>query len=213
MLLRSTFASLVDLVLPRACVGCGLAGPPLCTACRPRELPLHVWAGGMDVCAAAAYEGSLRAALIAYKEHGRHDLAAPLGELLAQAASAADRPNDAVLVPVPSTAAASRARGGDHVLRLAKAAASDCGLRVVQALSFARAVEDSAGLSRADRAANLRGAMTSRPPPSGQQTAVLVDDIVTTGATVREARRALTGAGWAVCGAAAVASTPRHAAR
>lgn len=165
----------------------------------------------MDVCAAGAYEGSLRSALIAYKEHGRHDLAPPLGRLLARAVRAANGPAGTVLVPVPSTPAASRARGGDHVLRLARLTAGAGGPRVVRALSFAREVQDSAGLNRADRAANLRGAMTSRPPP-GPQAAVLVDDILTTGATLREARRALAAVGWTVCGAAAVASTPRHAA-
>jgi predicted amidophosphoribosyltransferase len=211
MLLGSMLSALVDLVLPRACVGCGRAGPPLCATCRPQEPPLHVWAGGLDVSASGAYEGPLRSALIAYKEHGRHDLAAPLGRLLAQSLASAGAPEDAVLVPVPSSAAAARERGGDHVLRLARAAARERGQPVVPALRLARAVQDSAGLSRADRAANLRGAMVSLPQP-GPGVAVIVDDIVTTGATVREARRALAAAGWTVGGAAAVASTPRHAA-
>ncbi|MGH8960937.1 MAG: ComF family protein [Jatrophihabitantaceae bacterium] len=213
MLLRATFAALIDLVLPRACAGCGRAGLPLCSACLPAEAPLHSWSGGTDVCAAGAYEGSLRSALIAYKERGRHELSGPLGALLARAVSSAAWPPDAVLVPVPSSSAAARARGGDHVLRLASVAGRGCGLPVVRALSLGRAVADSSGLSRADRAANLRGAMTARPPPSRAGTAVIVDDIVTTGATVREARRALMGAGWSVCGAATVAATPRHAAR
>jgi predicted amidophosphoribosyltransferase len=209
MVLRSVLASLVDLVLPRACVGCGRSGPPLCAGCQPRELPLHVWAGGMDVCASGAYERALRSALIAYKEHGRHDLAPPLGRLLARAvaAGAADR---AVLVPIPSTAAASRARGGDQLLGLVRVAARQAHVPVERPLAFARAVEDSAGLDRAERAANLREAMVSRPP-RGPRPAVIVDDIVTTGATLREARRALLSAGWTVAGAAAVAATPRHA--
>lgn len=211
MFLRSMLSALVDLVLPRVCAGCARPGPPLCAECRPREPPLHVWAGGVDVCAAGAYEASLRSALIAYKEHGRHDLAAPLGRLLARAVASAAGPGDAVLVPVPSTAAAARARGGDHVLRLASTVHRSRGQPVVPALGLRRTVQDSAGLSRADRAANLRGAMASRPP-TGSGIAVIVDDIVTTGATVREARRALVAAGWTVSGAAVVASTPRHAA-
>jgi predicted amidophosphoribosyltransferase len=209
MLLRSMLASLVDLVLPRACVGCGRSGPPLCPVCQPRESPQHVWAGGLDVCASGSYDRALRSALIAYKEHGRHDLAVPLGRLLARAVAAVAA-DGAVLVPIPSTAAASRARGGDQLLRLSRLAGRRARAPVERPLSFARTVEDSAGLDRAERAANLREAMAARPP-KGLRSAVIVDDIVTTGATLREARRALMGAGWTVAGAAAVAATPRHA--
>jgi len=69
-------------------------------------------------------------------------------------------------------------------------------------------VRDSAGLSSAARLDNLNAAM-SAGPPSGRP-AVIVDDIATTGATLREAARALTAAGWMVAGAAVVAATTRH---
>lgn len=215
--LSTLIASLVDLVLPRTCLGCGRAGAALCAACQPRELPLRVWAGGLDVCAAGAYEGPLRTALLAYKERGRHELAAPLGRLLARAVGPPLHTlrSHVVLVPVPSTAAAVRARGGDHLLRLARVAAQGSGLTVIPVLRFVRDVDDSAGLGRVERAANLRAAMAARPPPgpsAGSSTAVLVDDVVTTGATLREARRALTAAGWSVQGAAVLAATPRRAA-
>lgn len=206
-------AALVDLVLPRRCVGCGSYLGALCPGCLPAGPPVQAAAG---TWAAAAYDGALRTALIAYKERGRRDLAGPLGELLARAVGAAlagprsPPPARVALVPVPSARSVVAARGGDHVARLSRRVAQRHGLRVAaDAVTLTRAVRDSAGLSTAQRAANLAGAATARRAPPGTA-ALVVDDIVTTGATVREAVRALEAAGWPVVGAAVVAATPRR---
>ena len=198
--------ALVDLVLPRCCAGCGRPGSLLCGACLPREPARAV---APDVWAAGDYDGALRSALLAYKERGRRELARPLGRLLASALP----PGGAglVLVPVPSRRAAVRERGGDHVLRLARVAGRAAGLRVRPALRLVREVADSAGLHREERAANLSGVMRARPPAGAP--ALIVDDIVTTGATLQEAARALRAAGWPVAGAAVVAATPLLARR
>jgi predicted amidophosphoribosyltransferase len=71
-------------------------------------------------------------------------------------------------------------------------------------LTLTREVQDSAGLDVAARATNLAGAMAAR---RGSGTAVVADDIVTSGATLGEATRALRAAGWEVAGAAVVAAT------
>jgi predicted amidophosphoribosyltransferase len=96
------------------------------------------------------------------------------------------------------------------VLRLARHAARRTATPLVPALSLARRVRDSAGLHRDERAANLAGAMRATGP-LGSGRAVIVDDIVTTGATLHEAARALREAGWTILGGAAVAATPRRA--
>ncbi|MDT4894255.1 MAG: hypothetical protein QOE97_3290 [Pseudonocardiales bacterium] len=195
--------ALTDLMLPRRCVGCARPGAALCLVCRPRGPARAVPADtGVPVLAAGEYDGALRTGLLAYKERGRRDLAGPLAGLLG--AAAAGLP-DALLVPVPSTPAAARARGGDHVLRLARRT----GRRVRAVLHVEATVRDSAGLGVAARASNLRGAMWADAPRSGER-AVVVDDIVTTGATLAEALRALRAAGWPVSGAAVVAATPRR---
>lgn len=217
---RFVFAALLDLVLPRRCVGCGSPLGVLCPACLPGGSGPAVELDGLAVAAAAAYDGALRVALLAYKERGRRDLAGPLGSLLARSvavlAGGRAPPGPVVLVPVPSARAVAAARGGDHVLRLARRAAGRTSARVAPgALRLVRAVEDSAGLSAVERAANLGFAMAASAVPGGGADApvVLVDDIVTTGATLLEAQRALLAAGWPVIGAAVVAATPRWAPR
>ncbi len=198
--------ALADLVLPRACAGCGRPGEVLCGRCWPGLRPGPVRVDGVRAYAAGRYADALRAALLAYKERGRLELAGPLGALLADAVLATG-PGPACLVPIPSSARARRERGGDHVLRLARHAARRCDLPVVRALRPTRRVADSAGLGRDQRAANLAGALDA--VPGDGRVPVLVDDIVTTGATLREAARALLRAGWPQPVAAVVAATPR----
>lgn len=211
----SIAAALLDLVLPRRCVGCRSPVGPLCPACSSVGSAVVSDLSGLRTVAAAAYDGAVRAALLAYKERGRRDLAGPLGVLLARALGVVSAdwrapPVGVVLVTVPSARAAVAARGGDHVLRLARHAGPLAGLRVCQgALRLERSVRDSAGLDVREREANLAGAFAAAPAPPGSR-AVLVDDIATTGATLREARRALTAAGWPVAGAAVVAATARR---
>lgn len=210
----------LDLMLPRRCVGCGQAGAALCGRCVPAGEIERIEHGTVVVCAAAAYAGGVQKALIRYKERGRRDLAGPLAVLLARAvrgvlrecaAPGGEQALRPVLVGIPSTRAAAAARGGDHVTRLARRAAVRAGVPVAgaRALELTRDKQDSAGLSIADRAGNLRGALRACAAPP-RRAAVIVDDIVTTGATLREAARALESGGWPVLGAAVVAATPRR---
>ncbi len=207
----SLLAALADLVQPVRCVACGSTSGALCAGCLP-QLPAF---RSRDAWAAAPYDGAVRTALLAYKERGRRDLAAVLGGLLARSVTAAlganrDPPGRVVLMSVPSARSVAATRGGDHVLRLARRAAPACGARVAgDALTLTRAVHDSAGLTAEQRVRNLGGAMAARPARPGL-VAVLVDDIVTTGATLHEAHRALAAAGWPVLGAAVVAATARR---
>jgi predicted amidophosphoribosyltransferase len=211
---------LADLVLPRRCAGCGTPGAVLCRGCTPSTPPIAVAGFARPVHAAARYEGGLRAAVLAYKERGRHELADPLADVIADVLAdvlvpglARTVPAGVVLVPVPSSRAAARRRGGDHVLRLARRVGPRVGLPIVPALVLGRPVHDSAGLGASAREANLAGAMAAVSPAGMvDSTAVLIDDIVTTGATLHEAMRALRASGWSVSGAATLAVTPlrRH---
>ena len=82
--LHTFAAALLDLLLPGACGGCGAPGPGWCAACGARLVPSWpALPGGPPVVAVGRYRGPLRTALLAYKERGRRDLAAPLARLLA----------------------------------------------------------------------------------------------------------------------------------
>ena len=127
------------------------------------------------------------------------------------------------LVPVPSRRATVRQRGHDPLLRMATVAADVAAiaaagpgaapLPVVSLLRHRRRVADQAGLGAAERAANLAGALEVHPrrlADARGRTVVVVDDVLTTGATLAEATRALTAAGAHVLGAAVVAATTRR---
>lgn len=232
--LRQLAATAADLVLARACAGCGVTPALLCRACAATLTgpPFAAWPaptppGLPPPVAVAPYEGAVRAILLAHKEVGRLSLARPLGAALATAALGADPDDpddrgdrkDAVrLVPAPSSAAAVRARGHDATLRLTRAAAASLRRRGVDAhvlpvLRASRLVADQAGLTAEARGANLEGAL--RVPPQltrlvrGHRV-VVVDDVITSGATLAESARALRAAGADVVMAATVAATARR---
>ncbi|MFD2082046.1 Predicted amidophosphoribosyltransferases [Actinopolymorpha cephalotaxi] len=217
---------LADLVLGCRCVGCGRPGRALCVRCAPalrtpafRTEPDPVPPGLPPVWAVAPYAGVPRAALLAHKERGRTSLAGPLGAALATAVAAATPRRPVVLVPIPSSAAVTRRRGHDPLSRIvgrAARAARRAGLAVTvrSALAVGRRVADQAGLDARARRANLAGAFVVRPRArdllTGRAVVVLVDDVLTTGATLAEATRVLRAAGVHVRAAAVVAATRRR---
>jgi predicted amidophosphoribosyltransferase len=169
----------------------------------------------------APYDGSTRGLLLGFKERGAVGLAAPLAAALSTAVQAASRDRGGgrlLLVPVPSSRSAIRQRGDDVVELLALRAARQLraagrAARVAHVLTQRRVVADSAGLSAASRATNLGGALgvrAGRGALLAGAAVVIVDDLVTTGATLTEAVRALGAAGADVVGAAAIAATQRH---
>ncbi|MFF5177596.1 ComF family protein [Micromonospora sp. NPDC000316] len=228
------WADLADLVLPADCAGCRQRHPGLrhgvCPACqtalaalRPRSVRPTPAPPGLPPCVALGpYAGPLREALLAYKEHGRHGLARPLGGLLAEVVAAAvGEVRPLALVPVPDTAAAARARYGDHLGRLARhcAARLSRGGWPVRVHWPLRALPrpDSVTLDSAGRAAAAEAAFRPRPRaagrrgvPGGAPVVVLLDDIVTTGVTLAAAARVLAGTGWAPTVAAVLAATEKR---
>jgi predicted amidophosphoribosyltransferase len=166
------------------------------------------------VVAAGAHEGALREVVVAWKRRGHTRLLPLLGTLLASSVCALAPAEHVVLVPVPTTRRSRRRRGGDRVAELAADASRrlrSVGLdaQVVAALAFERVPVDQVGLGAVERRANLAGALRrSRHHLPGSVDVVVVDDVVTTGATLAEAVRVLAGAGTGVLGAAVVAARP-----
>ncbi|MBB6472077.1 ComF family protein [Sphaerisporangium rubeum] len=174
---------------------------------------------GMPECwSAAPYRGAARGLVLAYKERGRTALIRPLADVLATVLlSVPALPTGPLtLVPVPSARSAVRRRGHDPVARLAAATAArlrTLGLPAscTPALRHHRRVRDQAGLTATERAANLSNAFAvrRRRPTRPPVTAVLVDDIVTTGTTLTEAATTLRRTGIPVPLAITLTATPR----
>ncbi|ALG85588.1 ComF family protein [Gordonia phthalatica] len=206
---RAVFAALADLVVPLECGGCGRPGIPWCEQCDrrladvPRPLTPRI-DPGVPVWAMARYGGPMASAIVNLKEHRRRDLAPVLGGVLANGLVDLARweelpaPRRLVLVPAPTRVLAARSRGGDTVTAVAQAAADRLGdgVRVAPVLATAALTRDSAGLGAGARNANLAGAVRLRRPlpPAvvGREgrsgvPVVLVDDVLTTGATAAHA--------------------------
>ncbi|QEU83036.1 ComF family protein [Streptomyces subrutilus] len=214
--MREWWRELAGLVLPVDCAGCGAARTLLCGRCLEALSgaaagPVRPWprpAGLPVVHAAAGYEGGVREVLLAHKERGALPLAGALGAALAAAVRAGGRgardgPGELALVPVPSARRQVRARGHDPARRIALAAAArlrraGVPARVAPVLALRRAVADQAALGARERRENLAGALAvcrDGPRLTAGASIVLVDDLITTGATLAEAARAVRAAG------------------
>jgi len=211
---------MLDLVLPLECGGCGAPSTRWCPVCA-RQLAVkadepHLITPrvdpGVPVLSLGRYAGARRQAIVAVKEQGRADLIAPLAVALQTGLQRLLRwgvvGTPLTVVPAPTRRSAARRRGGDPVTRMARAATADLpDIQVVQALRLRALVRDSVGLSSADRQRNIVGRVKITKPVEGLATAVLVvDDIVTTGATAGESVRVLQIAGAEVVGVLAIAN-------
>ena len=224
-MIRDLVDGALDLLLGGACVGCGRPGRAMCAGCaavlpdtgRP-AWPSPVPAGLAPPWAAGAYADTVRAMVVAHKEHRVLSLGLPLARLLATAVEAAGVEGPLVLVPVPSRPAMVRARGHDPTGALTTGAARLVGAAAVPLLRTRAGLRDQAGLDAGQRAANLAGSLHCPSAGlrrlarrAGRARVVVCDDVITTGATAREAQRALEAVGLEVAAIAAVAATQRKA--
>ncbi len=226
---------LLDLLVPSHCDGCGArAQPPWCASCddavvalRPtvpcprcagQDDPGHpCWAPGSQVQATVAltsWTGAVTTALVRAKLDGRAEVFRALGPALASCAQ--HLPVD-VVVPVPTDARRARRRGVDHTAVLARAVARELRLPCLPALravgrqpdrGSARAQRPEPGSSRADGVVAL-----ARPDAVAGRAVLLVDDLVTTGATLGACAGPLADGGAAWVGAAVLARAGRHTLR
>lgn len=227
---------LTRLVLPVECAGCGALDEVLCAACfamltgPPRRC--ERWAPRLDrmdgrpptpVWALAAYVGPVRELVVAWKDRGRADLTGALTAALAAGAADVARvlsaarlaPLPLLVVPAPSSGAARRRRGADLVGLLAQAVAGSCEgagvpARAVPVLAQRPGMRDQVGLGSRARGRNVDGRVRWRarmPVLAPGQPVLLVDDVLTTGATLAACERVVREAGGVVVGALALAAT------
>ncbi len=218
MILREALLDAYAVLCPVNCAGCGADDRYLCALCRAALVPdLSVrLVGGMRVHCGLDYESRGRRVILAYKEQGRTDVASALAVPLAAAVRAAiaasplaSGSSPVALALVPTGRAAFRRRGYDPVRLLVRRA----GGRPERVLLPARTTATQKALGVEDRAQNMRGAFVATRRLDGRRF-ILVDDILTSGATLTEAARAISAAGGEVLGGATLAFTRRlHAFR
>jgi len=224
-------ATALALLLPQRCALCGAAAGPsvLCDRCRhalpalPAACPVCAQpspcAGTCGDClraphrfaatvAAHAYAFPLDQLVRALKYEHRLELAQPLGETLAEALF---RSPDSLarvdaIVPLPLAPARQRERGFNQAVEIARVVARRTGIPVAHSLSRVSLAPPQASLPWRERARNVRGAFACETRLDGRHVAV-VDDVMTTGATLDAAATALLAAGVARVDAWVVART------
>jgi ComF family protein len=199
-----------DLVLPPACAGCGRYGDLLCRRCvsalRPpgdasdRFLaadPGVVVGEALEVAVAAfAYEGPLRRGLAGLKYGGAARVAGALADRACDALTTlTGMATDAALVPVPVHDERLRERGYNQAALLSRALGRRLRIPVADVLVRERATTQQHRLDRAARLRNLREAFAIRPGARPPPVAILVDDILTTSATLEACAAVLRDAG------------------
>jgi competence protein ComFC len=204
----------LDFVFPPACGVCGRNGAFLCDSCR-RHLPQaapprcrRCWGlSARDVCAdcvrtpldaaraAYVFDGGARTLVLALKYRSLHALAGPMGELLADSYACDPFPVDLVM-PVPLHGRRRRRRGFNQSELLGRAVSRRSSLEMdVRSLRRRRDTpQQSQADDRVRRQANMQGAFVCDPRVAGRRV-LLIDDVLTTGATMRECAETLRRAG------------------
>ena len=185
---------LLSLVAPRFCIACGAdagAHAPLCQGCRTRlGAPRIVQAGATRCWTAFSYDGPAGALVRSLKFGGRAGLADAMAAQLA--ARAPSEWLGGAVVPVPVHPAHRRRRGVDHTHLLAAALARRIRRPLADCLTRAGDPRPQVGRSRTQRIMGPLGLIQARAAP---QAVLLVDDVVTTGATIAACAAALRRAG------------------
>ena len=214
---RAIGTEMLAFMLAATCAGCDRPESLLCDECRERLSPTPLelrTPRGLRVRAALPFELVAARCLRRLKDDGETMIARPLGTTLRAVLGdevgrvRATWGGQALVVPMPTSRAAFRRRGyrvPDLLIRRA-------GEEPSRLLRPGRRSADQRGLGAGARAENVRDTMRASAAGCGRAV-VLVDDVVTTGASFDEAARALGTAGFEVVSGVALAATPRHSER
>jgi predicted amidophosphoribosyltransferase len=208
-----------ELIFPSRCISCGVIGISLCSQCR-RGWNLHRYfttirhenQRELKVVSSVAYSQIAQKILLAAKESHIKKADLLLGEAIEHSIKYILRDEFVdCLIPIPSRASATRTRGRQFVEAIIEMPSQNLSIPIAPVLSHQRKVRDQSGLSHDQRWNNLHGAFVVRHEQRAGGKALLIDDLVTTGATLNEAAHALRYAGIEVIGAvtAAVALTTK----
>ena len=195
---------LKDLLFPIHCFGCKAFGIEICSKCRKYWNP-HFYLqtiDGLTVYSAIRYSPVARSILLGSKENSLKIadelIISALLNCLHRLPTQILR--NAVLMPVPGSRRAIRKRGRDFIFELTNELSRRSGVPAIPGIKINRRLLDQSGLNASDRKRNIHGAfeIDGISPKSFKGEILLVDDLVTTGATLLEAKRALNSGGISV---------------
>jgi predicted amidophosphoribosyltransferase len=206
--------SLAELIFPSRCIGCSQLGISICSTCRKSwhshiyHRTIKVLDTSYPVISAIEYSPIASRVLMRAKEANQE----AADQLLVGALSHSLRYflknfGFGDLVPIPSRRSATRKRGRDFMQEITDSVAENESIKSLQILQHQRAVRDQSQLNSQQRSRNIAGAFSTsfnlaEVRDSGNiGPLIIVDDLVTTGATLAEAIRALRTAGFPVLGA------------
>lgn len=214
-MLMHIFSELSQIVFPTRCYGCNALGVSICTSCRREWIPhyyrTHI--DGLNVHSAMMYTPTASRIILAAKENslkGADELL--IAAIIHVLNKARLETGYFTLVPVPSSKQSQRHRGRRFIVDITTTISQATGIGMSDCLQVSRPVFDQSRLTKAQRISNMYGAFSLKPGAILRGDAILIDDVVTTGATLREAARALNSQGFqafgSVCAVTACVAQP-----
>ena len=187
--------SIQELIFPSRCIGCSALGLEICSQCRRYWHP-HIYRSWshtvphFPIYSAIPYSPIAGKVILSAKENGLLSADRLIVSALKHALRySIEEQGAASLVPIPSRKSVARLRGRQFITDLSRQLSSETGLPLYENLRHIRTVRDQSSLDAKSRFANIDGALISQRFFSGK--AFLIDDLITTGATLNEAARAL----------------------
>ena len=214
------FSELSQLLFPTRCFGCNVLGLKICSNCRSEWIPHYykTHAKNLRVHSSLIYTPTASRIILAAKENGLRGADDLIIEAIVHALERAQLDNAQLiknyltLVPVPSSKQSQRRRGRSFIVDITQTISQITGIGVNDCLQVSRRVSDQSGLTRMERITNMQGAFSLKPGARLRGDAILIDDVVTTGATLHEASRALNSQGFhafgSVCAVTACVAQP-----
>lgn len=190
------FDELSQLLFPSRCYGCSILGPTICSACRSQWHPHYYKTniGPISVHSSLLYSPTASKIILASKENGLRGADDLIIQAIIQVLERAKIDKQHFrLVPIPSSKNSQRKRGRSFMVDITQQVSVHTGIPISDCLQISRRIKDQSGLNKLARNSNMQGAFSLKSSARGQL--IVVDDVVTTGATLREAARALNSQG------------------
>ena len=194
-----SISSLQELLFPIRCIGCSALGLDICSSCRRNWIPhiYRTWSTAkphFPIYSSVPYSPLAGKIILAAKENGiRRADKLIQSALLHSILYCTEEHRCDFLIPIPSRKRVARARGRQFIYELAARISLEINIPSLEILEHQREVRDQSTLDAFERSLNLQGALRASRYISGR--AILIDDLVTTGATLAEAARALRAVG------------------